>query len=774
MNTLQTVTPSHAYTQAERFLRALDPDAATFTFQCFPEKGQSGGAPWSHHGTLTEAWQTIERRNQSGQRQGAFVAINETSVAKCKVEDITRVRALFIDCDDAETSSRAAEIIRAAGLKPSMIVKSSGGKTHFYWLVDDVGLEEFKGLQQSLAAKFGSDPAVCNLNRVMRLPGTLHLKGDPHPVQLHVRDTPSRYTKAQIVAAFGLDRTMQTGSNVVPSPGPVQLTDEWDEASSGIERASWFDALDDGEKDAALKEMLAALPDWSMGTRQNWMKGLMAACRSGAPNAEDIARDWSALYPQFSDAEFDKQWSSIGPAGPGQTGIGTIIKEASNRNPTLVEKWRATADAHRVVAGVSGEVLAPERRQKSKYARAIEYLNKLDLEIKHDTFSDVTLVGNKPGSNVLPNNYCGVLNDHALVFLRGTILTRYNFDTGSEAIFDAAKMLATEHRFNPVTDWLDGLVWDGTNRLKAWLPQVTGAGAIPLHGAIGAWTILAMVARMRYPGTKYDVCLVLEGAQGLGKSTLAKILSQGPGEGYFTDAPGILKMDTKARGELLAGKLVVELGELSGLAKSDVEEVKALLSQSSDKYRPAYGRCAIEQQRTCLMIGSTNGTSYLQDVTGNRRFLPVACTKIDVPAFQRIRDQLFAEADHILKRMAEEGRKAGMSIRDGKPLPDGIAAKLALPQSLWQAAADAADTRRAPDLLEEMLPDIMGELEKDAPVLPDGRKGVAFKGVLDRLNAISSLRVAPNRVADLLRRMGWEMGARIRIDGKQARYCVRV
>src|SRR5690606_30165736 len=146
-----------------------------------------------------------------------------------------------------------------------------------------------------------------------------------------------------------------------------------------------------------------------------------------------------------------------------------------------------------------------------------------------------------------------------------------------------------EARYNPVCDWLDGLRWDGTPRLRNWLPRVTGAPDTPLFRTAGVLLCLAMIARARYPGTKFDLCLVLEGEQGCGKSSFIRELASGPGEGYMVDAPGLIAMDNKTRAELLGGKWIAELAELSGMARSETEGVKAFLTQSSDHYRPPYG-----------------------------------------------------------------------------------------------------------------------------------------------------------------------------------------
>ena len=187
-------------------------------------------------------------------------------------------------------------------------------------------------------------------------------------------------------------------------------------------------------------------------------------------------------------------------------------------------------------------------------------------------------------------------------------------------------------------------MWDRTPRLKDWLPRIVGAPNTPLFRAAGVRLILGMVARVLYPGTKYDLCLVLEGEQGCGKSSLARLLASGPGDAYFEDAPGLIAMDNKTRGELLAGRWLVELAELSGMARTETEGVKAFLTQTSDQYRPAYA----ESRRGPASQVRVHRHHERRHVPARRHRKPALrpgpLQSIDLAAFKAERDQLFAEA----------------------------------------------------------------------------------------------------------------------------------
>jgi len=202
----------------------------------------------------------------------------------------------------------------------------------------------------------------------------------------------------------------------------------------------------------------------------------------------------------------------------------------------------------------------------------------------------------------------------------------------------AVKLAAARDEFNPLQDWLDSLVWDGTERLDVWLEDLAGVSRTPYAMSVGRKFLIAAVARAFRPGAKADHVLLLEGKQGLGKSTLLETLFQP----WFTDEISVL--GSKDASMQLRGVWCVEIGELDSMHRSEVSAVKAFVSRTTDRYRPAYGREVVEVPRSSVFTGSTNSANYLRDETGNRRFWPVACTAIDLPAARACREQLWAGA----------------------------------------------------------------------------------------------------------------------------------
>jgi predicted P-loop ATPase len=202
----------------------------------------------------------------------------------------------------------------------------------------------------------------------------------------------------------------------------------------------------------------------------------------------------------------------------------------------------------------------------------------------------------------------------------------------------AVQTAARDHPFHPVRTYLGGLKWDGVERLDRWSSTHLGAEDTEYSRAVGSRWLISAVARIFRPGAKADCCLILEGPQGIRKSTALRTLA---GE-YFTDE--LADLGTKDAAMQTRGVWIIELSELDSLSHSDVARIKAFMSRTTDRFRPPYGMRLVESPRQCVFAGTVNHSSYLRDETGGRRFWPVTCGQIDVDALARDRDQLWAEA----------------------------------------------------------------------------------------------------------------------------------
>lgn len=239
--------------EAERFLRAL---GGSFTFQTFndaklPTQKRDPLAKWMH-GSLAECAYKLADLNARG--AGVFVMVNEGNGKGRKIANVKRVRAYFADFDDVKPPA-----VESAPMTPHAIIESSPGRWHWYWFIEGAPLDEFKTVQRPIAGRFGSDPSVCDLPRVMRLPGYLHHKREPFLTRIvELRDAP-RYTHADFLLAFGIDLSVSAPQSA--TSGPTRA------ASAKVTRLHTLqprkrvlpDAIPEGKRNATLLSLAAGL-----------------------------------------------------------------------------------------------------------------------------------------------------------------------------------------------------------------------------------------------------------------------------------------------------------------------------------------------------------------------------------------------------------------------------------------------------------------------------------------------------------------------------------
>ena len=190
-----------------------------------------------------------------------------------------------------------------------------------------------------------------------------------------------------------------------------------------------------------------------------------------------------------------------------------------------------------------------------------------------------------------------------------------------ENYLNAVTKVVDDRSYHPIKQYLENLPeWDGTPRVETFLIDYFGAEDTPYSRAIIKKILVAAYMRIYQPGIKFDYILVLNGPQGVGKSTaIAKL-----GMDWYSDSLSVSDMNDKTAAEKLQGYWILEIGELAGMKKADIDKVKAFISRQDDKYRASFGRRVNSHPRQCIFFATTNEQNgYLRDNTGNRRFWPI-------------------------------------------------------------------------------------------------------------------------------------------------------
>lgn len=251
----------------------------------------------------------------------------------------------------------------------------------------------------------------------------------------------------------------------------------------------------------------------------------------------------------------------------------------------------------------------------------------------------------------MPQDAARELVDSDYTAVSSALARSHGLSFSVQQVSAAIEATAQESAYHPIHDYLTGLKWDGVPRLEHWLHDFLGAEDSEYTAGVGRMFLVGMVARVMKPGCKMDCTLILEGNQGIRKSTACKVLA---GNRYFSDNLPPIRDANKDLSQHLSGKWLIEMAEMSATSRADAEALKAFLTRTEETYRPAYGRNEITQPRQCVFIGTTNRSAYLRDATGDRRFWPVKCgvsgEPCDIEGLQEARDQILAEAFHLYQR----------------------------------------------------------------------------------------------------------------------------
>lgn len=386
----------------------------------------------------------------------------------------------------------------------------------------------------------------------------------------------------------------------------------------------------------------------------------------------------------------------------------------------------ASADNSQPVPGAPGP--QPQEKKAPTVHQVVAAIMSDGIPLAYNELADATCaLGPTPWNAAKGVRPWTPLDDAELyAHLQDTIGLR-----SDKALDHAMTIVAHGNAFNPLTQMLEGLKWDGGRRAGTLLRTYLGADDSPLTAAIECLFLCGAVKRAFRPGCKFDYTMVLAGRGGIGKSTFARRIALD--DRYFCDSVYDLG-NIKATGETLRGKWVVELAELTGISGRSLEAVKAGLVRQTDTFRVAYGKRSTDFQRRCVFVATTNTIGFIAEKSsGARRFLPVLCgaaepaKSVHSAEFARDARQAMAEVVHWMKTgdprfstvLSAEMEEAAAKRREGfleeDPRTDAINSYLIAHRDHPVCTHEIADYALRQEFTQKLAKDISAILTDQCP-----------------------------------------------------------
>lgn len=489
-----------------------------------------------------------------------------------------------------------------------------------------------------------------------------------------------------------------------------------------------------GLDDAQLREILSHI-DPNADKYETWLRTGQELHHEteGEERGLDLWDDWSRGEDGVNYPGRDvlaAKWAGFGRGSGRQATIGSTMQRAREAGwqPPIVDDFEALPA---LVDGVGEAVqeLPNFRRDKhgqieaviENVAAAVRRADLIGVRVAYDAFRDDIVVAPDGTDDWQP------LRDADYTRYRIRLAEQLGFKpVGYEMIRDAVVLVAEECIIDSAQWWLSRQVWDGVPRVERFLTGYFGTEDTPYARAVSRYLWSALAGRVLAPGCQVDMVPILEGEQGLRKTSAVAAIA--PGYSHFIEIGFDEKETDLAR--KMRGALVAELGELHGLHAKAIEGVKKFITRRYENWTPKYKEFNTTFPRRLVFIGTTNQTELLADETGNRRWLPIHVTWADVEGIARDRGQLWAEGAAMF-------REGGVQFREAE--------KLAGPMHELYLSADAWEEP------------IKAWLETDMDFAEEGKPAVkwAVSPFSSMDVAIGALRITAGQVhAGVTRRIG--------------------